>query len=458
MNQPESFSQNQVASRSHTDPAATESVPTQNFGSSIPSTVASQSAVDLNPYSHFAATRVSAASPAHDYHSRSNSLLGASQPAASKIASSWHTRSEETPAMPHSGMDPPHTMHSNDDTLRNRLPVEQLDAEILEKASDFRQYMPKVRSLPFVQKKRKASNINAAEKSAVERTVLGTLNSKTEAGNDAIIGQPAKKKKVCKKATEVVKATTRSQPQKAPRTKVQLTGSHKTVTREGRKRPARKTLQVKQASSISSLTSELSGDAVSQNPSARANRKEKRPPEKVACASESRVKKNQSKKQATGATAAQIRLKPIEKRKSTESTKSTKTKRTVGFSSSMPEKSDSGADSAEADQHSPENKTDSKRGVKGPSHDADTYNGSTQVAKAETNSTLLITEPAVLDALKRMTSQIIDQYEADLSYGANRFEIAQYYVDNLYNTRFDFWHGKLAELDNVVPIHAGQKI
>ncbi|KAM3500270.1 hypothetical protein MY10362_006556 [Beauveria mimosiformis] len=359
--------------------------------------------------------------------------------------------------MPHSRTGPPLTMHSNDDTLRNRLAVEHLDADALKRASDFRQYMPQVRNLPFVQTKRKASDINAAETSAVEHTVLGSSIPETEAGNDAIIGQPAKKKKSYKKATEV-KATTRPQPQKAPRTKVQLRSSHKTVTREDTKRPALKTLPVKQASSIPSPTSKLSAKAITPKPSARANRKEKRPPEKVACASESRAKKDQFKKRATSATSAQKSLKPIEKRKSTESTKPTKTKGTVGSSSSMPEKSDSAANSAEADSGSRKNKTGSKREVEGPSHDADIYNGSSQVAKAETNSTLLITESAVLDALKRMTSQIIDQYEADLSYGANRFEIAQYYVDNLYNARFDFWHGQLAELDNVVPIYARQKI
>ncbi|EJP63519.1 uncharacterized protein BBA_07445 [Beauveria bassiana ARSEF 2860] len=460
MSQPEVFSQNPVASRSHTDPSAsnlvlrTESVPTQNFSSSIPSTVASQYAVDLNPYSHFAATRVSAASPAHDYHSRSNSLLDASQTGASKIASPLHTRSKGTSAIPHSRTDPPLTMHSNDDTLRNRLAVEQLDDDSLKKASDFRQYMPQVRRLPFVQTKRKASDINAAEKPAVERTVLDSLNSETETGSDAVIGQPAKKEKLNKKVTEV-RATTKIQPQKPPRTKVQSRSRHKTVTREDTKRPALKMLPVKPASNILSPTSKLSAKTISPKPSACANRKEKRPPEKVACASESRAKKNQSRKQATSATSAPICLKPIEKRKPTKSTKSTNTKGTAGSSSSMP---DNAADLAEAGSRSPENKTGSKKEVECPSHEANIYKGSSQVAEAETNSTLLITESAVLDALKKMSWQIIDQYEADLSYGANRFEIAQYYVDNLYNTRFDFWHGKLAELDNVVPFHAGQMI
>ncbi|KAM3512477.1 hypothetical protein MY11210_003894 [Beauveria gryllotalpidicola] len=355
--------------------------------------------------------------------------------------------------MPDSRSYSPLTMHSNDNTLKNRLAVEQLDADTLSRASDFRQYMPQVRSLPFVQTKRKAREIDAAEKSAVKRTVLGSSDSETEPGNNAISSQAAKKKRVNKEVT-AVKATARSQPQKAPRTKIQSRSGHKTVTREDKKRSALKNSPVKQASKIPSSSSKRSTKALSPKPSARANRKEKRPPEKVACASESRAKRNQSKK-ATSATWAQIHLKPIEKQKST---KSTKTKDTADSTTSKPEKSDSAADSAEAHPRSPEVKTGPKRKVENPSHDADIYNGSSPVAKAETNYTLLITESAVLDALKKMTSQIIDQYEADLSYGANRFEIAQYYLDNLYNTRFDFWHGKLAELDNVVPIHAGQMI
>lgn len=435
----------------------TESVPAQNLGHFLPATTISQPPVELNPYNHFASDRASATSPYPDPYSRNRTGRGLNVANNSNGSSSWEFLSDRNLARPQPVLDLQRSTRRDNGSTRSSLAVEQLDADALSKASDFRHFMPQARRLPFTQTKRKI------EESNTKRKAQSSPNLGAEIGKDTTGSPPTKKKRNGENVTEA-QTKAKCHPQKAQRSKNQATSSRKVETRKGTtaaKKAIQKTSPTRKADKSSTPRTTMSvqtsspekGSAGKQK--GKGKGKEKRQPDP---ATKGTAKRGRPRKQVAKTTPTNKIFEPSKQRKPAKTSSPSST--TASKTSLVEEPRASGDSAAGASAPHLHSQVDKiiPRIIVDSDPDLNFPNDDSSMAKAECDATLLITESTVLDALNKMTWKIIDQYEADLDCGLNRFEIAQYYVDNLHNTRFEFWHDRLAELGSVSPLHVRQPI
>ncbi|TQV98094.1 hypothetical protein IF1G_03837 [Cordyceps javanica] len=461
VSQPKTFAQSQlqVTSSAPDDPFSnysirrTESVPTQNFRNSFPSFAASQLDVDLNPYNHFAAERANTVASLHDPYSGSTSFSVPSVAATSGNVSSWSltptTASEKKNSMSELGL----TTFSGTATSSNRA-VEDPCADVLYKAADFRQLMPQMRSLPFMQTDRKVEESNTGTKRTAKRKATHSLDSETRIDKDTNSSPPAKSKRPLRKLTEAKRGANR-RSQGSQRSKSQSADSHTLANRKGTAAPKRQAQKKSATKPGEETLTPRSGVASeegkeeenSRSATTKGKHNAKSLPEPASSRKKATAKKSQTQKPATKAKSST--MKKVESTNSCVSTNTTtsktKTSREDKRRSSAASVGKASGTRAYSQEAINTPAASGKNSIANPSFS----NEGQQVTQIESTSTLLITEMGVLEALNRMTSKIMNQYEADLDCGLNRFEISQYYVNSLYNTRFEFWHDKLAKLSSV---------
>lgn len=464
--QPELFSQSQLRQVADSTPGypfsnhslrRTESVPTQNFSSNLlPFTTISQPHVELNPYSHFASDRVSAASPHSGPHSRSApvwALNGAKtnddsfpRPFSLDTASERSNLALDLHPNPHSG---------NEDTSSSLL-VEQLDADSLSKASDFRHFMPQARRLPF--KKAKAGESKAKAKATAKRKPHSDAEVGIQVEKTTDVGSAIKKKRITNKKAAIDQTTAKSQTQRAQRSKSRATGGRKAEPGKGAAAVIKATQQIssaKQVSKSSAPRTRASAKILPPEKTADEQHVEKRLPEQAGVAAQGTTRRSQVKKQATKATPSNRLLEPSKTRKPP---KMRSPIHNIASTASIIDEPSARSDSTTLHLQSQVEKVTPQMILETPESVKNSSSNDLQLEKAESNATLLISESTVLDALNQKTWKIIDQYETDLDCGLNRFDIAQYYVDSLHNARFEFWHDRLAELGSENPLHIRQPV
>ncbi|KAJ3493839.1 hypothetical protein NLG97_g4477 [Lecanicillium saksenae] len=439
-----------------------ESFQTQHMEDFFSSNSASNHPIELNPYHHFASERSGAASP-HIYRpSQQTYHDGQDITKTNSVVPFWQIQADTPLQGPVSVLDLHTTAHpTNNSTLEGSLPVEQLDDNTLSKAADYRAFLPQARSLPFIPTNAKVGSASAGTKSTAKRkSVQVGENAKTS---------PSKRKQPTKKKVPENKKTVKPQPKARRQPKGQLI-SDQTEARQ---------------SSVASQNPVPKGSAAKQGPS------DSNPGVKLLS------KKNPPKQFATVQKAGEEEASPVDETPATKALPKKKTPKSASVQKPTPakpgkgrprkgitandlepSKTVTGNSAANMIDDSPPNKATPQRCPKilaVPSDCEDEginshnyskkFNGATNVFRTdvslincESSSTLMIAESAMLNALNRMTWKIIDQYEADIDEGLNRFEIAQYYTDNLHNTRFIFWYDKLAELGSLSPLHARQPI
>lgn len=62
-------------------------------------------------------------------------------------------------------------------------------------------------------------------------------------------------------------------------------------------------------------------------------------------------------------------------------------------------------------------------------------------------STMLITDPTLLERANKATSQLFDQYNEDLSRGCNAASYAGFYLEQIQAVRTEFWLNELSQMD-----------
>ncbi|OAR00203.1 hypothetical protein LLEC1_01181 [Akanthomyces lecanii] len=457
MSQPEHFSQGQpVASSGPVEPFTnwplrrTESVPTQHFGDSLPFATISQSPVELNPYKHFATDRPSAASPHVDPYPRGAPIRGLNGANASETPLSSEKNSEQPKVTP--GLHP--TSHGGNEGLRSSLAVEQLDADALAKASDFRHLMPQARRLPFT--KLSTENPKTSAKSSAKRKPRAGVELGTQVEQDPNSRPPIKKHRVYKKNVAKAQTEAKTQPRKVQRSKSQTIRGRKAEPEEGTAaatKATQRTPRSKQVSKSSAPRTRASAKTIpSENTGNEGNAKE-RLPEQAGFDTKGTTKKSQPKKSATKATPAKRLLEPSKSQKPPTTRSSIKT---IDPKPALVDEASARTDSTTTHQYLQVENVMPRMIPEPPNPGVHSSSGILPLAKAESNATLLISDSTVLDALNQMTWKMMDQYETDLDCGLNRFDIAQYYVDSLYNARFEFWHDKLTELCDANAFHVRQ--
>lgn len=434
----------------------TESVPTQNFSNSLPYSIISQPPAELNPYNHFASERVSAASPHSGPHSRSAPVWALNGAKANDdslpLPFSLDTTSERSNLA--LGLHP--NPHSGNEDISSSLAVEQLDADSLSKASDFRHFMPEARRLPFNKAKAGESKTNA--KSTAKRKPRSDAEVGIQIEKTTDNGPAIKRKRISNKKAATAQTAAKSQPQRAQRSKSRATGGRKAEPGEGAAAAIKATQQISSAKQViksSAPRTTASAKILPPEKTADEQHVEKRLPEQAGVATKGTTRRSQPKQQATKATPSNRLPKPSKTRKSS---KMRPPVQTIASKASTVDEPSAHSDSTTLHLHSQAEKAAPQMILETPESGMSFSSDDSQLEKAETNATLLISESTVLDALNQKTWKIIDQYEADLDCGLNRFDIAQFYVDSLHNARYEFWHDKLAELGSENPLHIRQPV
>lgn len=62
-------------------------------------------------------------------------------------------------------------------------------------------------------------------------------------------------------------------------------------------------------------------------------------------------------------------------------------------------------------------------------------------------STMLITDPTLLERANKATSQLFDQCNEDLSRGCNAASYAGFYLEQIQAVRTEFWLNELSQMD-----------
>ncbi|KAL6904313.1 hypothetical protein GGI43DRAFT_400105 [Trichoderma evansii] len=73
-----------------------------------------------------------------------------------------------------------------------------------------------------------------------------------------------------------------------------------------------------------------------------------------------------------------------------------------------------------------------------------TYHSSLEITEL---STMLITDPTLLERANKATSKLLDQYSADVSRGCNAAIYAEFYLERIYTARKEFWLKELDRMD-----------
>lgn len=331
-----------------------------------------------------------------------------------------------------------------------KLNVEQLDAIPLAKEEDFRLLMPQARSLPFQNSaNRRVDRVNAESKlNTMKRKNLTDSTSETQPakrksaneGKTLVRKTPPKKKRCTRKPDSMPAHENVALPEHVERPTTKAASKTKTAKeivapkKPATKRPLKKDLRnaalpktsVRKASPKNSLTQKPSTEVRLQKKHKKEKPPRRKKVEKLSSVSPSSEPSNKpaslDAKSSKGRTTRNSRAKVTP---------------TGNFNSLQEYSEHQASPPAEIieDRHLPKEITKS------------------HFSEKEFNSTLVVAEPKMLDALNKMTWNIMNQYEADLDGGRNRFEVAQFYVDSIYDTRFAFWYAKLKKLGGLDARH-----
>lgn len=342
-------------------------------------------------------------------------------------------------------------------TEATKLNVKQLDAIPLAKEVDFRLLMPQARSLPFqnsahrtVEQIESEPQLNTLKRKNLSDSPPSAQPAKRRSANE---GKTSVEKKNRPKSSrykgksdsvpthENVPLTERVQrptPKAAPKIKTanEAVASKKPATKRPQKKALKKAAppktSVRKASPKNSLTQKPSTEVQVEK-----NHEKEKPP---GCKEVEQLSSVSPSSEPSNEPAA---LDTKSSKKRTTRSSRAKVLPTTGSFHSLQECSEHQAPPpAEVikDRHLQKEITKSN------------------FLEKEFNSTLVVAEPKMLDALNRMTWDILKQYEADLESGRNRFEVAQFYVDNMYDTRFAFWYAKLKKLGGLDARHVREPV
>lgn len=317
-------------------------------------------------------------------------------------------------------------------------------------------------STPVPKQTTKKATKHVTEKSqpAQKRPPLGKSKSKAPAGKEAMIsvagtnGTNAATAKTKKTGDEITKKAKKAvQPKKTPRSKKasppEMASRAKSAipqvsdidcpVPEPSAAPNSKSARTKSSSTSKVLT----GKKVSESKAAR----KKLPTKQVS-------KKSVPAKKASTSTTASLAKKSTAKKPTKiqsnidenyiESTNASSETEGSAQSNAV---ENTAAESRKPQLHS--EKVPAECNAKAVQHGLQKLETLNNIPVSTESSTFMVTEPAVLQSLNEVTEAILAAYEADVREAGSRFDVAQFYVEQLHNTRLDFWYEKLQKGDGM---------
>lgn len=494
MSQPESVSQTALHRVASSTPAEqlgnfpllrAESFPLQSHHNSFPPNALLQSTAELNPYHYFASSQPSAL-PQAEAPSQSAPLWGSRATNLNTTLPCWDFRQNISSTAPYSVPDPPPVTHSK--RIANNLDIEPPNADAIPTVADFRSLLPQARSLPFApikrETKRKTADSNAQPKSSVKRKPVDGPDQGAAIDENARVNPPKKTKsatptavssaaeagvkmaQLCDskptgdsigsgKGAQITAQQPKTRPRGRPRSEKRAQAPKRQLSTRPRGRPRKDS-----SNTIANAIPQVPSPKQTTSPEASKPAADKEPAKKSP-------KQSTDKKQPPKSVPNKIQMSPPSKSKSklSNSTEKSKTSRAspVGEAGSIKDSRPNNSLRPYTETPVPlttikNYQSNGQKLLQAANACSKSASDSPSSVEAESNSTLVMTESEMLDALNQVTWKIIDQYEADLNEGYNRFEIAQYYVDHLHNTRAEFWYDKLAELGSVTALHVRQPV
>lgn len=406
-------------------------ISSQSFPSSFPATDCSNIPFEPDIYQHFAPDGSGNTGQLQTQVPQSSVAHGPNDPA--QIFPQYSPWSDSIPTAPIETGRAARTVASHIHAVEtSHTPVEQLSTDALTKAANFRLLMPEARSLPFTQRKG-TSNSNTIDSNdgAKEKAQRGLLRE--ESSEDATLSAPRKRKRAERRKepaevdTEAVSKLKTSVIGKngAAQGSTSHTFTSKTATKRA------KSTAPRAAPAKASAKQPVKTPAAATNAKAAQVRKGKQGTAKKNPAPRKSTPKASARSPAGGPRTTSPKTGRAKITMASQNTSSLAIKTISTFDASV--------------QTTPMPcavlSSDSNSDIEAPL-------SCRMPPYREVNSMLFVAEANSLDTLNETTWKILDQYESDLASGKNRFEIAQFYVENLYSARYDFWYAKLEAMNS----------